>query len=273
MLETRLDEEPARMPRSARDTAEQRTSASTVDRALDVLLLFSSVRATTLGVSEIAQELGMSKPAVHRVLTTLRSRNLVELDEESRRYSLGLLAVSMGLRYQRGLVAADAAVPALRPLSDECQETTTLSVRSGDRRYYVEQVTPDRPVVMMVQLAVPFPLHAGASSKAILAFLPDELRDRYLTGRLDAVTPQTRTDPRGLRRELDEIRERGYAHSSSERQAGAAAVAAPILKGGEVVAAMSVCGPEARFDPDADAHAERLLSTVRRITAELDGVA
>ncbi|MER7276955.1 IclR family transcriptional regulator [Dactylosporangium sp. NPDC000244] len=267
MLDFRVDEEPARMPK----IAEPRASASTVDRALDVLLLFSSVRATTLGVSEIAQELGMSKPAVHRVLTSLRSRNLVELDEESRRYSLGLLAVSMGLRYQRGLVAADAAIPALRPLSDECQETTTLSVRSGDRRYYVEQVTPDRPVVMMVQLAVPFPLHAGASSKAILAFLPEAQRERYLTGRLDPVTPQTRTDPRSLRRELEQIRAQGYARSSSERQTGAAAVAAPIRKGGEVVAAMSVCGPEARFD--ADAHAERLLAAVARITAELDAAA
>ncbi|WP_433041956.1 IclR family transcriptional regulator [Dactylosporangium sp. CS-033363] len=266
-------EEPPRMPSRAGATTEPRASASTVDRALDVLLLFSSVRAATLGVSEIAQELGMSKPAVHRVLTSLRSRNLVELDEESRRYSLGLLAVSMGLRYQRGLVAAEAAIPALRPLSEACRETTTLSVRSGDRRYYVEQVTPDRPVVMMVQLAVPFPLHAGASSKAILAFLPEEQRHRYLTGPLEPVTPQTRTDPRGLRRELDEIRARGYAVSSSERQAGAAAVAAPILKGGEVVAAMSVCGPEARFAPHFEAHAERLLGTAARIAAELDGAA
>ena len=95
---------------------------------------------------------------------------------------------------------------------------------------------------MSVKVGAAYPLHAGASSKALLAFLPaDEIDDYLRRSELDALTTETITDGTILRRELDQIRQQGFAVSLGERQAGAGSVAAPVLNDrGEVV---MVVGP------------------------------
>lgn len=219
-----------------------------VQRAADVLLLFTKGDRPTLGVSEISRELGYSKAVVHRILNSLRSRELVIIDEETRRYSLGPSAVGLGLTYLEGVDVREVARPTLRKLSEATEETATLSVRTGIERIYIDQVTPPREVKMEVNLGQPFPLHAGASSKAILAFLPESERDQYLRGHLAKLTSVTQVDKDELRAELAEIRERGYAMSFGERREGAASVAVPIRDHeGYPIAAMSVCGPMERF--------------------------
>ncbi|MFD6463918.1 IclR family transcriptional regulator, partial [Streptomyces roseolus] len=128
---------------------------------------------------------------------------------------------------------------------------STLSIRRGDTRMYVDQIVPDQELRMEVALGVPYPLHAGSSSKAILAFLRKSEIDEYLDRHeLTPFTDATITTPRKLRTELAEVRKRGYAISMGERQIGAASIAAPVLDhDGGVVAALSVCGPLSRFEP------------------------
>lgn len=140
-------------------------TASTVERAADVLVLFAESATPTLGVTEIADRLSLSKAAVHRILASLRSRQLIELDEETRRYSLGVMSMRLGLAYLDRIDIRGVAAPELAALSAETGETATLSVRSGKGRIYVEQVTPAREVRMSVTLGVPYPLHIGASSR------------------------------------------------------------------------------------------------------------
>ena len=161
---------------------------TSVERAADVMLLFARANSQSLGVTEIADQLSLPKAAVHRILSSLRSRSLVELDESTRRYLLGPASMTLGLRYLARLDVRRLALPALHELSTSTQETATLSLRTGDTRVYVEQVTPVREVIMSVSLGVPFPLHAGASSKAFLAFLPEEQVSAYLDRGLAALT-------------------------------------------------------------------------------------
>ena len=168
---------------------------ATVERAADVLTLFARADEPTLGVTEIAQALGLSKAAVHRILASLRSRSFVELDEDTRRYSLGPASFELGLSYLARIDVRALAAPELAWLSRETQETATLSVLAGDGRIYVDQVTPPREIVMSVPLGQRFPLHAGSSSKALLAFLPNSEVEDYLHGPLRQFTETTRTDP------------------------------------------------------------------------------
>ncbi len=243
---------------------------TSVERAADVLLLFGRVSSRTLGITEIADELGMSKAGVHRVLASLRGRGLIEFDERSRRYLLGPAVLTLGLRYLAGLDVRQLAVPELRELSAATGETATLSLRTGDTRVYLDQVTPLREVIMSVSIGVPYPLHAGASSKAFLAFLPAEQVAVYLRGVLAALTERTITDPGRLRRELREIAERGWAESSGERQPGAASVAAPVFDHrGQPIAVLSVCGPAERFTAGAAGYAAELLAVTRRLSATM----
>lgn len=242
-----------------------------VERALDVLLLFGRPGAATLGVTEVAEELELSKAVVHRILTTLRAKGFVELDEATHRYGLGHGALTLGLSFLSRLDVQDLAREALRELSARTRETATLSVRAGWHRVYVDQVTPDRDIKMVVQLGSQHPLHAGASSKALLAFLSDELREAWFErGALERVTASTTTSKRRLRAELDEIRERGWAASLGERQEGAGSVAAPIRRhDGSVAGVVSVCGPLERFGDEVEACAAQLLEVTGEVSRRL----
>jgi IclR family acetate operon transcriptional repressor len=245
-------------------------TAATVERAADILLLFANSPSPQLGVTEIANSVGMSKSAVHRILSAFRSRSLLEFDPVSRKYALGPACLGLGPKYLGTLDIRRVAADELASLSRETNETATLSVRVGDRRVYVDQVTPHREVLMSVQLGLAHPLHAGSSSKAFLAFLPPEEIDRYLAGNLESVTDRTVTDVDELRKELEIIRERGWSRSTGERQPGSGSVAAPVFDRQRFpLAVVSVCGPAERLSGEVDMCVGHLLAATARISARL----
>jgi DNA-binding IclR family transcriptional regulator len=248
----------------------QQPTIGTVERAVDVLGAFTEAEGPTLGVTELARQLGLSKAVVHRILTSLRAKGFVTVDQETRRYSLGPAALALGLAYLRHIDVRDQARVVLRELSEETNETATLSIRRGDARIYVDQVTPPREVMMTVQLGHPYPLHAGASSKAFLAQLPEAELARYFSRRLEPLTEITVTDADALRGELADIREKGWAISYGERQEGAGSIAAPVFDHeGRPAAVISVCGPVERFRKEVDGIAPLLVEATRKLSRQL----
>lgn len=246
-------------------------SSSGVERALDVLRCFGRAGQATLGVTEIADELGLSKAVVHRTLSAFRSRGFLEIEESTHRYRLGPELLLLGLRHLDQIDVRSLGRQTLADLVAATDETATLSVRVGWTRVYLDQVTPNRDVKMVVQLGEPFPLHAGASSKALLAFLPAAEQEEYLAlHSLSPVTPHTITDPDRLRKELDSIRATGYAVSFSERDASASSVAAPVFgHEGAPVGVISVCGPVERFRAEVESASLELLAAVHQLSRRL----
>ncbi|NBE83463.1 IclR family transcriptional regulator [Micromonospora rubida] len=255
----------------AEDGDGQSRSIAAVERAMDVLLYFGRSGRPDLGVTEIATALGLTKAAVHRILTALRSRELITLDPSTRRYALGHAAVTLGRAYLARTDLRAMAGPELRALAAETGETATLSLRRGDTRLYVDQVVPEHELRLDVNIGIPYPLHAGSSSKAFLAFVAEDELAAYLERhRLDELTDRTITDPAKLRKELAGIRKRGYATSRGERQPGATSIAAPVYDhDGHVVAVVSVAGPVGRFKPESPELAKSLLKATSRISAQL----
>lgn len=240
-----------------------------IERAVDVM--FTLARSgVPRGVTDIASHLGLSKAAVHRILTSLRKSSLVVLDARSKHYSLGPSVLELAAAYRSGLDVRSLAVDTMRELVEATQETATLSILVDGRRIYVEQFTPNREVRMTVQVGSSFPLHAGASSKAFLAWLPEDERRRILASPLERLTEATIVDAAELDRELTQVRERGFAVSEEERQPGAASVAAPLLDESlQPVAVLSVCGPLQRFKAETDAAASELVSATRALSRKL----
>lgn len=250
----------------------QATNAiSSVQRAADVLKILAESVEPTQGVTEISQALGLSKATVHRTLASLKATGLVEVDELTRRYQLGPAALTLGLKYLARLDVRAMAAAAMRRLMAATHETATLSIRHGWTRLYVDQVTPPLEVKMTVSLGEPFPLHAGASSKAFLAFISPEERERYLQNApLQKLTSATVTDVLSLRAELSAIRDRGYAVSAGERQSGASSIAAPIVgRDHEPLAVISVCGPLERMRDRVPEIAALLLEETEGISQRL----
>jgi IclR family transcriptional regulator, acetate operon repressor len=241
-----------------------------IERATDVLSMFAEADEPTLGVTEIAQALGLSKAVVYRILSSFRAKGFVDLDEATRRYSLGQKVLYLGLAYMNRIDVPATARPVLEQLSRATNETATLSLRTGRMRVYVDQVTPDRDIKMVIQLGQQVPLHAGASSKAFLAFMSEDEQKGYLANSLEKLTDNTITSVRSLKKELAEIRERGYASSSGERMEGAGSVAAPILgHDGRPVAVISICGPVDRFRREAVNAAKLLVDATDRLSRQL----
>jgi IclR family transcriptional regulator, acetate operon repressor len=244
---------------------------TSIERAAEVLTLFTTVDSPDLGVTEIATQLGLSKAVVHRVLTTLSAKGFIEADGTSRRYRLGPMVLALGVTYLARIDLRSLAVPRLKELSARTRETATFSLRHGTNRIYVDQVTPDREVKMEVVLGQPFPLHAGSSSKAFLAFLPSDEQERYLSGQvLDALTDRTITDPEVLRSELSHIREwEAWQHLSSSAVATQSRSAPVFNHRSEPVAAISVCGPLERFVDAIDEVAEQLVEATTDLSRQL----
>lgn len=228
-------------------------------RVADVLLVFSA-KQQWVGVTEIAECLSLNKAVVHRILRSLESRRFVVADGSQGRYSLGPAAAAMGARALGDLDLRKAAMPVLRRLQAETSETATVSVLLGTARTYLDQVVSPQEIKMTVELGRPFPLYLGASSKALLAASPEDVRQQVLA---DAELEPARLER--LEQELHQIACTGVAHSSNERQAGAASVASAVFGPDErVVGCISLCGPAARFEQTTVTAYEPLIRDAAR---------
>jgi DNA-binding IclR family transcriptional regulator len=238
--------------------------AGAIDRALAVLGALAEA-SQPMGVTEIARRVGLPKSVVHYHVSALVRNRYVEARPD-RRYGLGYAALRLGRGNYSNLELRARALPHMRTLHHDTWETVTLSVLVGRERVYVDQLVSPQEIKLAVELGRPFPLHAGASGRAILAFLPDDSREALLSEPLERVSAHTVVDPGGLRVLLDLVRATGLAVSRSERQEGAASVAAPVFDNHGVAGAISVCGPEYRFD---EASLDRYGPLLRTAAVEL----
>jgi DNA-binding IclR family transcriptional regulator len=110
-------------------------------------------------------------------------------------------------------------------------------------------VETSQPLRLSVQPGRQLPLHAGASQKALLAFMPDADIDRLISQPLERFCRSTITSSAAMRRELSTIRARGWAGSYEETNVGVWGVAVPVLSDSDVVCAIGIAGPSARLSP------------------------
>ncbi len=244
-----------------------------VERVSRILIVFAEKGLDPLGVSEIARRAGLPKSLTFRVLTSLTATGFLEKDERAR-YGLGRRIVELGLAALRCGELADASMPHMQRLSDETEETITLTLRVGYERTYVAQVVSRQDVRKTVRIGERYPLYAGNSGRAILAWFTEAERAAYFASvPLVPLTPATICDRGALERALAEVRQKGYAVSKGERDAWSAGVGAPIFDvHGRVSAAMSVCAPIARLVRErCDRYGELVRDAARSVTETMSG--
>jgi DNA-binding IclR family transcriptional regulator len=229
--------------------SDEEGSLQVLDRAFAILELFGDERPE-LTTTEIARESGLPVATVHRIVGALRRRGYVVRDDGTKRFRLGPAALDLGERARAVLDLRRAALPVLRRLARETDETALLCVVTEERDGSVclERVESSQPLRLSVEPGRRLPLHAGASQKALLAFLPTEEIERVLGRPLERLCRATITDPEALRGDLAEVRKRGWAISFEETNVGVWGVAVPLLDGrGGVVASVGLAGPSARL--------------------------
>jgi DNA-binding IclR family transcriptional regulator len=234
----------------------------TVSRAMQSLLALAEHREG-LSLTELARAINSSKATAHRIVKTLK-----EFDFVGTTASTGKLRLGPGLLILSHRVPPDADIrelahPRLDWLRDKTEQTACLHLPLGRERVCVAQAESHAELKWVAAIGQRFPLTAGAPGKVLVAFLPDEERERVLrTVPLTRFTPDSITDRRQFERALDQVRRDGYAIAVNENVAGSAACSAPVWDStGRVAAAITVVGSANRL---SRGHLRSLSKVVRR---------
>jgi DNA-binding IclR family transcriptional regulator len=230
--------------------SEQKPAFQVLERTFGILEVFSETRPEW-STTDIARALDLPVPTVHRILSALRRLGYVSQHEETKRFRLGLGALTLGERARAVVDLRPVAIGPLRQLTQATGETALLTVLTPerDRGVCLERVETSQPLRLSVQPGRQLPLHAGASQKALLAFMPDADIDRLISQPLERFCRSTITSSAAMRRELSTIRARGWAGSYEETNVGVWGVAVPVLSDSDVVCAIGIAGPSARLSP------------------------
>lgn len=221
-------------------------SVQSVERAVTILEVLA--RTGGAGVTELAVELDVHKSTAFRLVSTLEQRGLVEQAEQRGKYRLGVGIVRLAGATAARLDVVQEARPVCRRLSADTGETVNIAVLSDRSALYLDQFAGASALQPHNWVGQHIPLHATSNGKVLLSGLAQEDVDRLLPS-LPGFTEATITSPGTLRRELEEVRARGYAVAIDELEVGLAAIAAPVRDAhGEVVASLSVSGPTFRLD-------------------------
>lgn len=237
---------------------------------LNILLLYD-IHNSLFTVSEISKYLGYSQSKTYRLIRTLINYGLLQEYDGTAQYSLGLNTLRLGLLAQQQFNVSVIARPFMKELSRLTKETVLLTTVNGTKGVVLDRVESEEPIrYSLFQPGAIIPLHAGASSKILMAFLPEEEWDHIIKEEgLKRYTANTITNVNQLKTHLKGIRKKGYAFSDQEVDRDVRAIAAPILNGlGELVAGLSVAGPAYRVGKkNIHTCGKMILKYARKISA------
>ncbi|GGX12448.1 IclR family transcriptional regulator [Streptomyces noursei] len=238
-----------------------------VHRAIHVLRELATA-TPRLGVTELADRIGVAKPTAHALLRTLEAEGLVVQDRESGKYQLGPGLVTLGNAYLDSHELRTRAATWADRLAAQADAAVWTGILTDGHVLVVHHAFRPGGAMQVLETGASLPWNACALGKAIAAFLPAERRTALLTGELPRVTGSSLDDPTELQAQLDRVRETGYAADENELTLGDAGIAAPVFdRTGEVVGGLGLVGPIERLLAE-NARQEHAIS-VREVARSL----
>lgn len=236
-----------------------------VTRAALVLDVLADA-GSELGTSEIARATGINASSVSRLLATLAAVGLVQYVPATGRYRLGMHILQLAGAARANLDVRTLARPYLDELTEVTGETSTLSLPGAHDVLTVDFAQSDVSVRSVASVGRNSVAHATSVGKVFLAW-----GGRLPVGRLAAYTSRTITNRTALSREIERVREQGWAQAVREREEDLNGLAAPVLAAaGGLAAILGVQGPAGRFTRQAmRAAIPPLLTRVRALASAL----
>lgn len=220
--------------------------STTIKKALTVIELLAE-REQPWSLSELARQLNSPKSNVHFLLNALSSQGYVEQDPATRRYFLTLKLWELGTRVLGRLNLRRVASPYLAELAGSTSETVNLAILDHDEVIYVHKIDSPSPARAYTPEGRRAPAYCTSTGKAILAYQPHEAV-KSVANNIKHHTERTVKGLRELQRELNQIRELGYAMNRGEWWDSVRGAAAPILNNDRrAIAAVGVFGPAERL--------------------------
>jgi IclR family acetate operon transcriptional repressor len=229
-------------------------------RAIRLLKLFTA-EAPELQLAQISAIAGLNKTTAHRLLQALHSEELLDRNPGTGAYRLGPGMMALGVQALSSNDLRLRARPLLKKLAAETGETATLEVPIDDTRLILDEVTSKHFVGASGNVGTRWPIHATSTGKALIAFEQNG-PDRLAT-ELSPLTSRTIIRFDELEKQLGDIRRRGFAETVDELEDGFSGVGAVVRGGmGEILGALSICGPSQRMSEGRRAQLGATLCTV-----------
>jgi len=221
-----------------------------VARAITIMEVL--LREPELGVSELSSELDLGKSTVYRLLSTMKAYGIID-QAPSGKYRLGLRLSIFGDTAASRLDLRKETAPFLRELAKISGESISLAILDGFNILYIDRIDSQEPLRMGTTIGQRLPAFCTGMGKAILANLSENKLDAMLNDpnfqkTLQRYTENTITEVEELRRQLQKIKEQGFAIDEEEYNRGVRCIATPIFNHlGKVTAAVSTTGPSIRM--------------------------
>jgi DNA-binding IclR family transcriptional regulator len=232
-------------------------SPQLLERTFAVLTLFASEQREWT-TTEIGTRCKLPVPTAHRIVLALQRHGLLIRDPVTKRFRLGPMAIALGRAALSSNDLPSIAADVLPQLTAETEETSLLTVLSDarDASVCLMRVESPHPLRLAVTPGRSLPLHAGASQKILLAYLPEDQRKLIAKRPLTRFCEGTISRASDLHAALARIRDTGWSYSFQETNVGVWGVAVALLDGPEnPVGAIGVAGPEVRLTKSSLARA------------------
>lgn len=232
-------------------TVSEKDKKDNIPTNLRLLMILEEVARAGGAVTptEINGRVGLPKPTIHRLFSTLEDEGFLQREVDGRSYGMGprMRDLASGVLASSGLRVARVAV--LEALTGSIGETCNITIPGTDCMIYLDRVETKWPLRFQLPVGTQVPLYCTASGKLFLSTLTDVQLQRYLaSAELERQTDKTLTDPEALLAEVMRIREQGYSLDAGEFLEGMNAAAVPINDShGRMVSTLAVHGPGQRM--------------------------
>ncbi len=249
--------------------------SQSLERGLAILECFSPQRPV-LGIADLADELGMSRSTTHRYVITLVALGYL-VQGMKRKYHLGLDVTKLGMAAMSGTSLREHTRAYLEELNRRTGFTVVVGVQDGPDVLLVDRVRGSRRGQQQIDLGqapgVKLPVHCTAIGKLLLAHLPRREQQRVISEiRLTRRAPNTITNKKALRAELQDILEGSLAVAEGELAPDLYSIAAPVRSAcGETTAAVGMDAHRSMISLEglAEALGPHVIAVADRISARL----
>lgn len=251
---------------------DQDTSTGTVHRTIRLISAIAASKQD-VGVGEVAAKLNLPIPTIHRLLNLLRQEGVVDWDERTHRYALGPELYRIAAQVNEAASWVKIATAELRRANEQTGESILLGLYqpSALAMSFEVRVEGVHPLQYRIDMHVPLSLVWGASGKAILAHLPEDISKKVLKAeKKDAANGQQPPRYDQLDEELEHIREVGFALSNGEKLIGARGIAAPVFRPNGVIGSVCMTSPTERIPTERiEEFGQTMAECGRRISRSL----
>lgn len=226
--------------------------------------------------SDIARALGINRTRVFRILKTLEMRGYVDYNADTQGYRLGVKFLQIGENVRERLDLRREAETILVELSRKTGDSAHLLILRGNRAVTIDRRQGENRLQVASPIGQSLPLYVGASPKILLAYLPDEERERIIKGiELERFTDNTIANLNELREYLTTIRQQGYAVDEEDYEQGVYAIGAPVFDfTGRVIAGITITTPGSRYSTQRKQELINLVvEAAKRLSEKLGYVA